>query len=32
MVLEEFVMLFMALAFVNPSEERDTITWKWTAN
>jgi hypothetical protein len=32
MVLEEFVMLFMALAFVNPSEERDTITWKWIAN
>lgn len=31
-LLQEFVLLFMALADVNLSEEHDAIRWRWTPN
>jgi hypothetical protein len=31
-LLEEFTLLFMALAEVNLTDQNDTIHWKWTAN
>jgi hypothetical protein len=31
-VLEEFVLLFMALANVSLSDEKDKITWRWIAD
>jgi hypothetical protein len=30
--MEEFTLLFMALSIVSLTEDKDKITWKWTAN